>query len=109
MRDVARSHIAAMENENANGRYICCNCTWTMAQLANFLRPKYPNYPIATSDLSGSVGSFFIKIASYFQPKQLGVYVRTNLGCVPDIDNSKIKNELNFEFTPIEQTIEGFF
>jgi dihydroflavonol-4-reductase len=32
VRDVALSHVLAMENENANGRYICCNKTLWMRE-----------------------------------------------------------------------------
>ena len=98
-----------MESETAEGRYICCNVTWTQEQLANFLREKFSHFPISPTNMSGPYCSVLIRIASYFQPAGVGQYVRANLGCVPDMDNSKIKRDLNFEFTPIEKTIEGFF
>ena len=105
VRDVARAHVVAMEKSNAKGRYICCNETKSMAEIAEFVRPRYPNCPVPTRDLTAWWTDVVVRGASYLQPSGLGQYVRTNLGRVPDIDHSKIRKELGFEFTDIWTSI----
>ena len=102
-----RAHILAFENPESQGRYLCCNETISMSELVDFLRPKYPDYPIPTKNLTGWLGSWIVTGMSYFQPKGVGQFLRTNLCRVPTIDNSKIKKELNLEFIDIYKTFEG--
>ena len=78
-----------------------------MRELVDFLRPKYPDYPIPTTNLTSWIGSWIVTGMSYFQPKGVGQFLRTNLCRVPTIDNSKIKKELNFEFIDVYKTFEG--
>jgi len=105
VRDVARAHIAAMEKDNAQGRYICCNETKTMTEVVDYLRPRYPEYGLPTLALNTWWGDYIVQAASYFKPSGLGQYIRTNLGAIPQLDNSKIRQELDFEFTPMWQSV----
>jgi len=106
VRDVARSHILAFETENSNGRYLCCNETVPMTKVVEFLKKKYPNFPLPTKELTGGFGSFMVKMLSYFQPSGTGQYIRTNIGRHPDIDHTKLVNELGLEFTDVWKSIE---
>jgi len=105
VRDVAMSHILAMEKEDANGRYICANQTLTMKEVVALLKEHYPNYKLPKTDLSCGFGTGVVKIMSNFQEKGVKDFLKTNLGCHTDFDNTKIKNGLGIEFKELNQTI----
>ncbi len=104
VRDVANAHIAAMNSNNASGRYICASANMTMAEVVSHLRKTgYANTKLPKMDLSGGFGTGLMKLASYAQPSGIGSYLRTHLGRHPRFDNSKIKNELKISFRqPVE-------
>lgn len=106
VRDVARAHVLAFENENSEGRYICCNETKTMTEVVDYLRPKYPNYNIPTLNLNSWFGTWTTKLMSYMQPSGVGQFIRTNVGCYPEMNNSKIKKDLDFEFIDVWKTVD---
>jgi len=105
VRDVAISHINAMQIEEANGRYICANTTLHMKDVVALLKEHYPQYKIPKKDLSCGVGNGLVKIMSHFQEKGVKDFLKTNLGCHIEFDNSKIVNGLKMEFRDINQTI----
>jgi len=105
VRDVAMAHILAMENEKAQGRYICANTTLRMKEIVDFLREHYPNYKLPKTDMSCGFGTGLVKLMSNFQDSGVKDFLKTNLGCYPDFDNSKIKNDLGMEFKDMHQTI----
>ncbi|XP_059275132.1 putative anthocyanidin reductase [Lycium ferocissimum] len=40
--DICRTHIFLMENNKAEGRYICCARSWAMSELIDHLKKEYP-------------------------------------------------------------------
>ena len=42
VRDVAKAHRLALENDHAEGRYILCSCTKGFMDVAEIIRKKYP-------------------------------------------------------------------
>jgi len=99
VRDVALAHILAMENHNAHGRYICWAKTLSMKDVCKFLKEKYPKGKgIPSMDMACSIGSFFVKMGSYFEESGTGQYIRTNIGKFPELDNSKIKHDFGINF-----------
>ncbi|KAJ0985883.1 hypothetical protein J5N97_004239 [Dioscorea zingiberensis] len=46
--DLCRAHVFLFEHPEAKGRYICSSHDVTIADLANLLREKYPEYEIPT-------------------------------------------------------------
>ncbi|XP_065859401.1 vestitone reductase isoform X2 [Euphorbia lathyris] len=46
--DLVRAHIFLLENPNTKGRYICSSDIISIADLANFLSAKYPEFTIPT-------------------------------------------------------------
>jgi len=105
VRDVAQSHILAMENDNAEGRYICCNTTLWMKDVVAFLKGHYPKYKLPKTEMDCNIGSGLVKFLSNFQKAGVRDYLKTNLDTYPEFDNSKIKNQLGIEFRDVYQTI----
>jgi len=104
VRDVALSHVLAMEKE-AEGRYICANITMWMKDVVELLRPKYPHYKLPKKDFTCAVGTKMVKFMSNFKDHGVRDYLKSNLGCFPEFENGKIVRELGMEFREIEETI----
>jgi len=106
VRDVAKSHILAMENSSAKGRHLCINESLTLKQLVSmFENNGYQNYKLPKLDLRTKMGDVIVYLASYLQPKGTGSFLRTNIGKTMLYDNSKIKKELGIDFLPMEESI----
>ena len=106
VRDVAKAHVAAMEKKEAKGRYLVANDSITMGEVIDLLQEAgYNGYKIPSLKMTGSIGSFLMKMASYTQPKGTGDFMRTHIGKVMRFDNSKTKRELGIEFIPVKQSI----
>ncbi len=107
VRDVADAHIRAMETAAAKGRYICAGETVTMRKLVGFLAEngygKGYRLPHLTMDVG--IGTTVVRLASYFQPKGVGSYLRTHVGRAPRYDTTKIRTELGVTFRPVETSI----
>ena len=52
VRDVARSHVLALENDAAEGRYLVCNETKTMGEVCDILKSNFPSKTIPTRDMT---------------------------------------------------------
>lgn len=91
VRDVAKAHILAMLNPEAEGeRFIAAGKFMWMSEIADVLRGQYPGYSIPKRTLPG----FIIKIISLFDPA-----VRTvikDLGFKHNLSNLKAKRILNW-------------
>jgi dihydroflavonol-4-reductase len=107
VRDVADTHIAAMNTKQASGRYICAAENMTMTETVEFIRQSgYANAKLPKFDLSGPIGTAVARLISYTQPPGIGSYLRTHLGRVPRFDNSKVKTELGISFRPVRESIK---
>jgi len=105
VRDVARSHVLAMKNHEATGRFICCAGNRTMEHVIKLLSSKYPHATLPCLNMSGGAGNFVVKLASHFQDAGTGSYLRTNIGKPILSDNSKIRRELGIEFRNLDDSI----
>jgi dihydroflavonol-4-reductase len=106
VRDAARAHVLAMENESASGRYLCAGESQTMAQVVQILRDHgYGGYKLPSRDMRGWFGTALVKLGSYTQAAGSGAYMRTHVGKTMRYDNAKIRTELGLEFTPPSQSI----
>ena len=89
------------------GRYLCAGDTVTMRKVVAFLAGngygKGYRLPHLTMDVG--IGNIVVKLASYFQPKGVGSYLRTNVGRTPRYDTTKIRTELGVTFRPAENSI----
>jgi dihydroflavonol-4-reductase len=107
VRDVAQAHLRAFEVPTAKGRHVCAAETLTMRRVIGILerasagtKNKLPKLA-----LDNAVGTAMTHLASYMQPKGVGVYLRTNLGRPARFDNTKIQGQLGMSFRPIEPSI----
>jgi dihydroflavonol-4-reductase len=96
-----------MENDRANGRYLCAGDTLSMQDVVKSLEQAgyRDGYKLPRLDLTGPIGTFVIKLLSYTQPKGTGSYLRTHLGKSVRYDNSKIRNELGVRFRPARESL----
>ena len=106
VRDVAKAHILAMETETASGRYLCSAEEMHMRELVALLKSSgFDNYPLPKINLSGITGTLLMKALSFTQPRDTGMYIRTNVGRNMRCDNAKIKRELGISFMPTKNSI----
>ena len=102
VRDVAKAHILAMATESAKGRYLCTAETMHMRDLVALLKSSgFEKYPLPKLDLSGKAGTILMKILSFSQPKDTGMYIRINVGRTLRLDNSKIRRDLALSFRSV--------
>ena len=106
VRDVAKTHILAMETNSASGRYLCSGESMNMKTLVALLASSgFDTYALPKLDLSGKAGSILMKVLSFTQPRDTGMYIRTNIGRTMRYDNAKIKRELGISFKPSKESI----
>ncbi|MEI6757943.1 MAG: SDR family oxidoreductase [Chlorobium sp.] len=106
VRDVAKAHILAMENKAAKGRYLCAADAMHLRELVSLLKTSgFSNYPLPKIDLSGNAGSLLMKALSFTQPRDTGMYIRTNIGRTMRYDNSKIRRDLGLSFRDVKKSI----
>ncbi len=106
VQDVAKAHILAMETDTASGRYLCSGEAMNMKTLIALLTSSgFATYSLPKINLSGKAGTLLMKALSFTQPRDTGVYIRTNLGRTMRYDNAKIKRELGISFKPAKESI----
>jgi dihydroflavonol-4-reductase len=110
VRDVATAHRLALENPLASGRYLCTAGVWTMRQVVECARAAHLRLRrLPSLSLDNSIGTALVNLAARFQPPGARSYLLTHLGRLPEIDTTKIRNELGMTFRPIEETVvEGY-
>jgi dihydroflavonol-4-reductase len=105
VRDVAEAHVRAMEIPSASGRYLCVHENLSVREMVGFMREFGVQGKIPSLGLDNAIGTAFLKLYSYFQPKGTGSYMRSHLGGVPAYDASRIRRELGLEFRPVRASV----
>jgi len=109
VRDVARAHIVAAESHGCSGRYITCDPTnvVNMKTLCEVIARDFPQYSgkLPSTNMDCGVGNFLLKGAAHFQPDGVADFLKCNIGKKIEIDNSKIKKDMDFVFTPYPETL----
>ena len=105
VRDVAAAHIRAMENPEAEGRYIVANESIWMEDLVKMMRRLFPDYHYPSHNLSSKLGDLVVRFTSFFRGKGAGAFLRRNLGVFPEYDTAKSKADLGLVYTPLEKTL----
>jgi len=106
VRDVAATHIIAMETATASGRYLCVSDAMKMSEVVDFLKSNgYQKYRLPKVNLACKSGDKIMKLLSYTQPKGSGSYMRTHIGKNMRFTNAKVKSELGIQFIGIKESI----
>ncbi len=101
VRDIARAHILAA-NLPAKGRHIIVNESMTMIEISKMLQKLYGStYKLPNMELP----KFMLYLVGWTQGMGWKT-VKNNFGLPLKFDNSKSKNELKLEYTPLEQTFK---
>ena len=102
VRDVAKAHILALEEEKAIGRYILIKEVMSFIGFAKKIKVIYPGkYPLPLMKAP--------KFMLYLIGRAFGItsrFVSRNIGYHIKINNSKGQKELGLVYSPIETTIE---
>ncbi|MCH9815662.1 MAG: aldehyde reductase [Actinomycetia bacterium] len=105
VRDVAQAHIQAAFRPEAKGRYLTCNTSLTLMQMANILRGRYAgDYPFPTRTLPKPLVWLAAPMAGLTRD-----YVSRNVGFDLRFDNTRSKEDLGLGYYPAEQTLVEHF
>jgi len=101
VRDVAKAHILALENEQAEGRHILAERTENVYRFTQLIKKQYGNkfkLPLMQSP----------KFIMYFVGWMFGLknkFIKRNVGYDIRLNTSKSKEKLGLAYTPLEKTI----
>lgn len=107
VRDLANAHFKAGYTPEAKGRYITSAHNTNFLEMAEVLQPKYGDkYPVPTKALP----KWLLMLIGPMVNKALSrKYIRNNVNVEWKADNSKIKQDLDMSFRPLQQTMEDSF
>ncbi|MEM8967510.1 MAG: aldehyde reductase [Bacteroidota bacterium] len=101
VRSVAEAHIKALEYREAPGnRYLCANGFLQFKDVANILRQHFPRRKVPSRTLP----DFMVRLFSYVDQETKPVL--NDLGAQRLIDNSKIKEELDWQPISLEESVK---
>jgi len=100
VRDVAKAHVLAAQN-NSLGRHILVNTTESMLGIATILAKKFKNkYALPTKTLP----KFLLYLVGWTQGITFS-FISKNIGYDLLFDNSKSREKLKMDYTPLEDTL----
>jgi len=102
VRDVAKAHRLALENDHAEGRHILCSVTKGFMDVAGVIRKKYPGQFKLPGMKTPTFLLYFIGWMFGISPR----YVYQNVGHRIKINNGKSIQQLGITYIPFEKTIE---
>ncbi len=105
VRDTATAHLAALDQPEASGRYICAADTLSMRDAVRMLRDAGYEGRLPSRRMDNPAGSALAWGASFLQPAAMGSFLRTHLGRTPRFDASKIRRELGIGFRDVRATL----
>lgn len=108
VRDVANSHILAMNTKDASGRYLIVNENWKMSEMVNYLRNDlgYSAYKLPKVNLATPFGTKIMHLLSYTQPSGNATYIRSHVGQEMRFNNSKAIDELGIKYIAIKESVK---
>ena len=102
VRDVAKAHRLAFENDQAKGRFILCSDTKGFMDVAGIIKKKFPGkfkLPLMKTP------TFMLFLIGWMFGLSLK-FVYRNIGHPVQISNKKSLRELGMTYIPFEKTIE---
>ena len=103
VRDVAHAHLLAGETPCAAGRYLVSARTVSLLQIADLLRPHFPDYPLPRNELP--------KWLIWLVAPWVGLrraFVAKNVAYPLTLDHTRSK-QLGVSYRPLEQTLVEHF
>ena len=105
VRNVGEAHVNAGVNPKAYGRYILSSESVDMLKVGEYLREKFGSkYPFPTK----KAPKFLIWLIAPF----LGIkrsFVSRNIGYAVFFNNSRSKEDLSINYTPVKTAVVDFF
>jgi len=102
VRDVARAHVLALENENTQGRHILVERVMNVLDMSKIIESAFPKkYKLPKM----KAPKFLVMVLAPI----FGItrkFVKRNVGFKIKFNNSKSLNELGLTYTPIEKSIK---
>jgi dihydroflavonol-4-reductase len=107
VRDVALTHILAMETPAAHGRYITSAGVTGPQRVYEIAREMGldQTYDLPRLRLTGPIGAAIARMAIPFQPKGTRDFLRAALGRTFVLDTTRARSELGVEFRDLDETI----
>ncbi len=107
VRDLGEAHFKAGYTAKAQGRYITSAHNTNFLEMALTLKAKYgSSYPIPKSALPKWL---LVLVGPMVNDAFSRKFVRNNVNVEWKADNSKIKNDLEMTFKPLQETMEDSF
>ncbi len=107
VRDLANAHFKAGYTPTAQGRYITSAHNTNFLEMALTLKPKFgDSYPIPKKALPKWL---LVLIGPMVNDAFSRKFIRNNVNVEWKADNSKIKNDLEMTFRPLQETMEDSF
>jgi len=102
VRDVARAHIMAANNQEAEGRHIVCSKSLSMLEFSNIIEPQFPKkYKLPKAETP----KFLLYLLGWMFSLSIK-YVARNVGYPLKFNNSKSRESLGIEYIPIEKSVK---
>ena len=105
VRDVARAHISAGFTPEAQGRYIVCEGTYSLLDMAKKLKKQFPKYPLPKMQVPKVIIWLVAPIVAGVSRK----FVKQNVGYSIFFDNSRSRQTLDVQYRPIDATLTQHF
>jgi dihydroflavonol-4-reductase len=100
VRDVAASHIAALEHPNSAGeRFACCGGYLELSEFSAILKAQYPDLKIATR----VAPNLLMRILALFDPTIRGIVPM--LGQCSKVSSAKAQAQLGIEFRDVSESL----
>lgn len=105
VREVAKAHVLAGFNPDAEGRYILSAHTASLLQMATILRARFPKYPLPTKQLP----KFLVKLVAPIAAGVSREFIQKNVGYHLRFDNGRSVNLLGVSYRPLMETLCDHF
>lgn len=101
VRDVAETHVHAVEREHPSGRYISVNGVQSLLEMTSMIQAVTENveYPLPTKKLPKLLMYIFGPLRGFSWN-----FIRKNVGHKIQFDNSPARNQLGVRFRSLEET-----
>eukprot|EP00762_Andalucia_godoyi_P001089 ANDGO_02126.mRNA.1 Bifunctional dihydroflavonol 4-reductase/flavanone 4-reductase len=101
VRDVALVHVRAVEDGNANGRYICSGDFRWFSDVAKVLRTSFPQYKKLPTR---NVPNFLLYVTAFFSKQVDRSFLKKFLNKEAFFDSSKTTTEFQVQFIGADQS-----